>query len=183
MAVAITPLTTMPSRKSAGSRKRSDLSIGPYTVALGVHGVPCRADFVADAPHGDDRGGLAELAPQLPHVHVHRTRVTREGVAPDALEQLVAREHEAAMVEELPEQVELLRRQLDLLVADLHLATSGVDAEIAVPESRARDFLAVGGGAAKDRLHARDELARVERLRQIVVRADLQPDDLVDVLV
>ena len=32
-------------------------------------------------------------------------------------------------------------------------------------------------------LDARDELARVERLRHVVVGADLEPDDLVDVLV
>jgi hypothetical protein len=36
---------------------------------------------------------------------------------------------------------------------------------------------------AEDALHARDELARVERLRHVVVRTDLEPDDLVDVLV
>ena len=41
----------------------------------------------------------------------------------------------------------------------------------------------VGGRAAQHALHARDELARVERLRQVVVGADLEPDDLVDVLV
>ena len=40
-----------------------------------------------------------------------------------------------------------------------------------------------GDGAAQDRLDPRDELARVERLRQVVVGADLEPDDLVDVLV
>ena len=40
-------------------------------------------------------------------------------------------------------------------------------------------------GAARRRIEriARDELARVERLRQVVVGADLEPDDLVDVLV
>src|SRR6266545_2280212 len=98
MAVAINPLTTMPSRNSAGSRKRSDLSIGPYTVALGVDRVPRRADLVADAPDGHDRRGLAELPAQLADVDVHGARVAGEGVAPDALEQLVAGQHEAAVV-------------------------------------------------------------------------------------
>ena len=56
-------------------------------------------------------------------------------------------------------------------------------AEIAVPDDRAGDVLAVGSRAAKNRLHAGDELARVERLRQVVVGADLEADDLVDVLV
>ena len=74
-----------------------------------------RADLVADAPDRDDRRRVAELAPQLAHVDVDRARVARERVAPDPLEQLVARQHEAAVVEQLPEQVELLRRELDLL--------------------------------------------------------------------
>ena len=42
---------------------------------------------------------------------------------------------------------------------------------------------AVGRGAAEHALDARHELARVEGLRQIVVGADLETDDLVDVLV
>ena len=42
---------------------------------------------------------------------------------------------------------------------------------------------ALGRCAAEDALDAGDELARVERLRQVVVGADLEADDLVDVLV
>src|SRR5438067_3361615 len=171
----------MPSRNSAGSRKRSDLSIGLYTVALGTDRVPRRPDLVADAPHGHDRRGLAELAAQLPHVDVHGARVPGERVAPDALEQLVAREDETAVVEQLPEQVELLRRKLDLLVPHLDLAPAGVDHEVTVLQRRALGILSVGRRAAQDRLHARDELARVERLRHVVVGADLEADDLVDI--
>ena len=63
---------------------------------------------------------------------VDRARVAGEGVPPDALEQLVAGEHEPAVVEQLPEQVELLRRELDLVVADAHLAPAGVDRQVAV---------------------------------------------------
>src|SRR5919197_1707405 len=74
--------------------------------------------LVADAPDGDDRRGVAELPAELADVDVDGARIAGEGVAPDALEQLVARQDEAAVVEELPEQVELLRRELDLLVAD-----------------------------------------------------------------
>src|SRR5918997_3131807 len=66
-------------------------------------------DLVADAPHRRHGAALAELSAQLAHVHVHRARVAGERVSPDALEQLVARQDEPAMVEQLPEQVELLR--------------------------------------------------------------------------
>jgi hypothetical protein len=116
-------------------------------------------------------------------VHVHRARVAGERVAPDALEQLVARQHEALVVEQLPEEVELLGRELDLLLADPHLAPAGVDREVAVRQHLRLELLALGRGAPEDRLHPGDELARVEGLRHVVVGADLQPDDLVDVLV
>src|SRR5215210_8216976 len=99
---------------------------------LGVHRIPRGADLVAHAPDGHDGRRVAELAAQLPHVDVDRARVACEGIAPDALEQLVASEHEPAVVEQLPEQVELLRRQLDLLAGDPDLAAAGVDLQVAV---------------------------------------------------
>src|SRR6266508_4788239 len=109
MAVAINPLTTMPSRNSAGSRKRSDLSIWPYTVALRTDRIPGGPDLVADPPHGHDRRGLAELPPQLTHMDVHRPRVAGEGVAPDAFDQLAAREHDPAVTDQHPQQIEFKR--------------------------------------------------------------------------
>src|SRR5205085_10251586 len=104
--------------------------------------VPRRRDLVADPPDGHDRRGVAELPAQLADVDVDGARVTGEGVAPHALEELVAREDEAAVVEELPEQVELLRRELDLLLPDAHLAPARVDVQVAVPDLRALARLA-----------------------------------------
>src|SRR5918911_342261 len=121
----------IPRGTRAGRRKRSDRNIG---VRLGVHRIPGRRDLVADAPYGDDRRGVAELPPQLADVHVDRARVAGERIAPDPLEQLVTREHEPAVVEQLPQEVELLRRELDLLVAHARLAAARVDPERAVLE-------------------------------------------------
>src|SRR6266576_6371141 len=73
---AISPLTTMPSRKSAGNRNRSELSIRTYRVVLGLDCSRRGPDLVADPPHGHDGRGLAELPPQLAHVDVHGTRVS-----------------------------------------------------------------------------------------------------------
>ena len=87
------------------------------------------------------------------------------------------------MVEQLPEEVELLRRELDLLVSDDDLAAPGVDPQIAVLEVCAVELAALRIRASQDRLDPRHELARIERLRQVVVGADLEPDDLVDVVV
>ena len=99
----------------------------PYAAGAGS-GSFDGSDLVPHAPHGHDRRRVAELAAELPDVDVDGARVAREGVAPDALEQLVAREDEAAVVEQLPEEVELLRGELDLLLADANLAAPGVDA-------------------------------------------------------
>src|SRR5918996_3139280 len=115
MTVETSPASAAPARKRAGRRKRSErntsASLGADRVFRGVLG---RSGLVPNAPHGDDRRGVPELPPELTDVDVDGSRVAREGVAPDPLEQLVAGEHEAVVVEELPEQVELLRRQLDV---------------------------------------------------------------------
>src|SRR4029077_17264086 len=83
-------------------------------------------DLVADTPDGHDRARLADLAPELAHMHVHRARIARERVAPAPLEQLVAREHKAAVIEQLPEEVELLRSQLHRNAVHEQLAAAGI---------------------------------------------------------
>src|SRR5207302_697643 len=135
---------------------------------------PRGSDLVADAPDRDDRRGLSELPPELADVHVHRAGVAGERVAPDALEELVPSQDEAAMVEQLPEKVELLRSELNLLAVHPHLAAARVDVERAVLELLLLRLAPVGQRSAQDRLHACDELAGVERLRQVVVGADLE---------
>ena len=54
-----------------------------------------------------------------------------------------------------------------------------VDAGYEQRPVRLRSRRACAVDAAQQRMHARDELARAERLRQVVVGADGQPDDLV----
>src|SRR5581483_9217803 len=183
---ATIPARTIPARKRSGSRTLRDLNIAPTCCSGGcgvLLSVARGRDLVPDAPDGDDGRGVAELATELADVDVHRPRVAGEGVAPHTLEQLVAREHEAAVVEQLPEEVELLRRELDLLVGDVHLAPAGVDVEVAVLDRLALAVAPLRRRTAQHRPDARDELPRVERLRQVVVGADLETDDLVDVLV
>src|SRR4051795_7058626 len=189
--IAISPVTTpdsrSPARNSRGRRTRSDEKRAGTASPLRRRDFLLRVarvrDLVADAPDGHDRRGIAELAAQLPDVDVHRSRVTCERVAPDALEQLVAGQHEPAVVEQLPEEVELLRRELDLLAGDEHLPPPDVDLEVPVPDLLRLHLSPLRDASPQDRLDAGDELTRVEGLRQIVVGADLEPDDLVDVLV
>src|ERR1700751_2926462 len=113
MSVATAAASTIPSRNNAGSRKRSDLGRG----RLVGDGWP-RVGLVAHPPHGDDRCRIAELPPQLAHVDVDGAGIAGERVPPDPLEQLVAREDQPLVIEQLPEEVELLGREPDLLVAD-----------------------------------------------------------------
>ncbi len=70
------------------------------------------------------------------------------------------------------------------VVPDVTLTAAGVEHELTVLEnpavcSRSRPVAA----AAKDRPHPGDELARIEGLRQIVVCANLEAGDLVEVVV
>src|SRR6266576_1610311 len=123
---AMSPLTTMPSRKSAGNRKRSELNIRTYKVSLGLDRIARGPDLVADPPHGHDRRGLAELSSQLPNVDVHGAGVAGERVTPDPLEELVPREHEPTVIEQLPQQIELLGSELDLVSPHLDLTAPGV---------------------------------------------------------
>ena len=73
--------------------------------------------------------------------------------------------------------------QLDLLVSDEHLPPSRVDDELAVAQLVSFLAAAIGRGAPQNALDPGDELAWIERLRQVVVGTDLETDDLVHVLV
>ena len=87
------------------------------------------------------------------------------------------------MVQELPEEVELLRRELDFVVPDHDLTPTCVNAQIAVLEARALELATLRIRASQDRFDPGNELAGIERFREVIVGADLEPDDLVDVIV
>src|SRR6266508_3019567 len=74
------------------------------------------------------------------------------GESPHVLEQLVAREHDARLPAERFEQLELLRAEEHVAIADAHLVTCGIHAEVA----DAHDVTAAGhpGGSSQDRAHA-----------------------------
>ena len=69
---------------------------------------------------------------------------------------------------------------MERLAVERHLAAGGIDAE-AIDLDDFRD-LALALGAAEDGLDAGDQLARVEGLRHVVIGADLEADDAVDVV-
>jgi hypothetical protein len=113
-------------------------------------------------------------------VHVDRARAARILLSPHAVEQHVTRDDETRVRHEEREQVELLGGQLDRLAGDGDVVRLLVEHHVAEREG-AVALLRLR--PAEDRLHPRDELARRERLGQIVVGADLEPDDAIGLLV
>src|ERR671922_2992536 len=74
--------------------------------------------LVPGAANRADQLGLAELAPQLGDVDVDRSCAPGVRHAPDLVEQLVAADHDARVLEQHRQQVELLGRQLDGMPVD-----------------------------------------------------------------
>src|SRR4051794_25462089 len=114
-------------------------------------------------------------------VDVDRAGLAGVVVAPDLLEELVATDDLPWMAEEEGEQVEDLRLYREDLAVPEHAMAREVHLD--PPElddrwelRRSRRPLA----ASEDRANPCRELAGAERLRDVIVRAELQPDDLVD---
>src|SRR5450759_386914 len=140
-------------------------------------------EAVTHAPDGLDEaralGVVGELLPQVPYVDVDRAGVTDVLVSPHLLHQPVAGEHDSRVGREDVKEVELLRGQLHLPDAvDLHPPAPAVHGEAPALE----EFLRFLGGRLRPpehRLDARDQLARAERLCEVIVGAQLQAHYLV----
>ncbi len=85
------------------------------------------------------------------------------------------------MAHECRQQVEFLGAQRHGLAGNVNLAPRRVEADVAHLEHAVRVDRALG--APQHRFDAGDELARVERLGHVVVGAQFEADDLVDVVV
>ena len=94
-------------------------------------------------------------------------------------EQRVARERRAAVLDEVAQQLELPRGQIRRLAGARHLGAPHIDDDLAEAIDVAAR-LRRRPTAPQQRLESGHQLDRLERLRQIVVGAELQADDLVD---
>jgi hypothetical protein len=100
------------------------------------------------------------------------------------VEKLLARQHAPGPIEKHEEQVELGACQFDRLSVETgHMARIwfGSKASEAIDAGAIDAWLAIST-PAQNGTDARHELARIERLAEVVVGADLQADDAVDVL-
>jgi hypothetical protein len=102
-------------------------------------------------------------------VHIQRLRGGEPLGVPDLPHDLLPRDHLAGIADQHPEQIELLRGQVQLLVAVPGPPGVRIDADPA-------HSVPVGRAAAEQGPHAREELGEAEWLRHVVVRAGVQPD-------
>ena len=94
--------------------------------------------------------------------------------------QFPSREHLVRVADQEAEQIELEGRQPKRRAAFVHLASAGVDDEVADLDAFRRD--ARRGGSSQDGIHPRDQLAGREGLGQVVVRSELEPGQPVGLL-
>ena len=116
---------------------------------------------------------LAELPAQPADVHVQRLGGPEPVLVPDARDQVLAGDDLAGVPDQLGEQVELLARERELVAVQEGPARAQLDPERADHDVRRRGRL----HAAQDGPHPRDHLRPAERLDHVVVGAELEPDD------
>src|SRR6266540_1099179 len=147
------------------------------------------SEAVPDAADGVDELRLArialELLAQVADVHVDRAWLTVIGPAPELLEQRLPREDPPRMRRHRPQQLELDVRQLHGLPVELHASPHRIDSQPTGGEGLRAVFALVRRQLRppQKRTHATTELVDRERLRDVVVGAELQPNDLVELVV
>src|SRR4051794_17478522 len=195
--------TAWPSRRTAASTcfARSTTSSPSWSRTAGTtrstpsgSAAPRRADerpggsqveLVAQPAHRDEVLRLAgvglDLGPQPLHVDVEGLGVADVVGAPDAVDELAAGEHPSGVAQEHLEELELLERQplggavdRDHVPLDVHAHGPGL-------EGRRRQLGLVA--AAEHGADPGDQLARGIGLRDVVVGAELEAHDLVDLVV
>src|SRR5262249_45057661 len=137
---------------------------------------------VARAAHGADRvllaAGIEQFA-QASDMHVDGALVDIDVAAPDAVEQLLAREHAAGMLKEKLQQPVFGRPEIDRTSGAGDAALLAVELDIAESEHGGEPF---GAGAPEQALHPREQLGHRERLDDVVVGAGRKPADALTLL-
>src|SRR5262249_49653112 len=140
-------------------------------------------ELVADTVHGHDVVGISRiwlhLAAEVLDVRIDRTLVALESVALNAIDQLHPGEDLVRVAGQGLQQAKLGGGQFHAPAAEGHLVRLEVDHEIACPHGLNR----LPAAAAQDRANARYDLARTEGLRDVIIGAELQAQELVRLLI
>ena len=117
-------------------------------------------------------------------MHVHGADIAAGVVAPDGVEQRLARVDPVRVSHQKLHQVKLLCCQIDKLPVVIRIARVAVERNMPADKLavRLRLLLLTGSAAPQKRLDACLELENVKRLRQIIVRAMLKTEKLVHVV-
>src|SRR5438552_4572211 len=168
-------------KKPRASRKTSGSTITTpgSSVWMNFKGSPLEA--VPVTAHGEEvarllRVGL-QLDPQRAHEVVDRPRRALVLRAPAAGKDVVAAEGAAVGGEEQAQHLELLRADID--GGSLPRDDLAVEIDLHLSESDHRALFRRRRPPPQQSLHARQQLAEAERLAQVVVGAELPPEDLV----
>src|SRR3954471_20236641 len=134
------------------------------------------AEYVACAADRMEESRLAtgfKFSSEVGHEHLDGVRDREWVIPPDLVEQLLAADDQPLVAHQVLEQLELALREVDLAVPPGHLVGIGVEREVADPQWGH----AARGASSQQRPHACEELLALERLDEIVVRADVEPLD------
>ncbi len=134
---------------------------------------------VANTPHGVEiAGGAPQLFAKPPHVGVHGPGVDDVVVLPDVLEQLIAGLDASSALHEGREELELGGGEFDAFAGNGDKVSGDVEGEVADLEVVGLLFRLL---TSFDELaHAQDEFAGAERFGDVVVGAQLEAKDAVN---
>src|ERR1700694_5415320 len=122
-------------RRAAGSPRAMAAAKLAGTRLLASDAALGAAEEVADAGyrlnHVARLAVRAELSPKATHVELHQVSAHVRVVTPDALEDLLLREHATGVRHEMPQQLELGRREMDGDPVRAHLVGRLVEDEVA----------------------------------------------------
>src|SRR4051794_7134062 len=176
-------------RIAGGSRKRRREAAAGRDAAVDAPLGSALGEGVPDTSHRQDERRIGrvvlDLVAQMAHVDIDGLLVLVERlVVAQELEQLTSGVDAARPRSEVTEDLELGRRQAHPSLAALDAPPLEVDEEVAMTDDpAAHGIRQVAIRPAKQGLDPAHQLTQAERLRQVVVGAELEADDLVDLVV
>src|SRR3954469_2504875 len=164
------PITT------AKPARMTNVSAAETTASRHRMGMCSSTEHVSRAADGVQHARLAaglELAAEVGDEDLDRVRRRERVVAPDLLEEALARHDDALVAHEVLEQLELALGELDGAVAARDLVRVRVQGEVGDDERRA----AARRSAAQQGAQAGEQLLALERLDEVVVGAGVEALD------